>query len=243
MQLLLIILITLFGALVRSVFGFGEALVTMPLLALIGLPLPTATALIGAVGFLVALPATIRYRANIDWPTILRLLAGSLIGISFGIYLVKTVPTKLVLSALGIFLIIYGSYSLYRSFHHEIKGAHLKNSGWDFIAGFVSGTLGSAYNSHGVPVAVYGTLKKWPAAKLRGILQAHFLIVGLLVVISHITAGFWSLAAFKLLLYAAPGLIVTVILGNYIVDHIAPEKLIKYIYAMLILFGVLLLFR
>ena len=67
--------------------------------------------------------------------------------------------------------------------------------------------------------------------------------MGLLVVISHITAGFWSLAAFKLLLYAAPGLIVTVILGNYIVDHIAPEKLIKYIYAMLILFGVLLLFR
>ncbi|WP_290123709.1 hypothetical protein [Paucilactobacillus hokkaidonensis] len=44
MSLILIILIVLFGALVRTVFGFGEALVTMPLLALVGFNLQESTA-------------------------------------------------------------------------------------------------------------------------------------------------------------------------------------------------------
>lgn len=59
MTLVLIVLIALFGALVRTVFGFGEALVTMPLLALLAVNLQTSVALIGALGLIVALPGAI----------------------------------------------------------------------------------------------------------------------------------------------------------------------------------------
>ncbi len=107
----------------------------------------------------------------------------------------------------------------------------------------VSGALGSAYNSHGVPVAVYGMLKQWPAAHLRAILQAHFLCVGVLVVISHVAAGFWSLEAVKVLLMVIPGLVLTVPLGNWIVDRMAPARAIKFVYGALIIFGLLLMLK
>lgn len=173
----------------------------MPLLALLGYDLKTSTALIGAVGLLVAL------------------------------------------HGLGLFLIVYGGYSLWRSHSGRVGKPHLVAKGYDYLAGMVSGALGSAYNSHGVPVAVYGMLKQWPATHLRAILQAHFLCVGVLVVFSHVAAGFWSLEAVKVLLMVIPGLVLTVPLGNWIVDRMAPARAIKFVYGALIIFGLLLMLK
>jgi uncharacterized membrane protein YfcA len=241
MIILGVLIIAWIGALTRTVFGFGEALVSMPLLALIGFDLQTSTALIGAVGLLVALPATIREWHNIDFKAVRRLVTGSLVGVPLGILVIKKVPAGIVLHGLGIFLIVYGIYSLWRSFSGRIGRPHLEAQGYDYLAGMISGALGSAYNSHGVPVAVYGTLKKWPAQQLRAVLQAHFLCVGILVVASHITAGFWSLKAIELLAMIIPGLLITVPFGNWLVGRIAPAKAIKLVYGALIIFGILLM--
>lgn len=238
-----VLLIVWIGALVRTVFGFGEALISMPLLALISFDLKTSTALIGAVGLLVALPATVREWRHIDFKAVRRLVTGSLFGVPLGILMVKTVPATVVLRGLGTFLIIYGAYSLWYSFSGQISRPHLVNNNYDYLAGIVSGTLGSAYNSHGVPVAVYGTLKKWSARQLRAILQAHFLCVGILVVISHISASFWSIDALKMLGMVVPGLLVVVPFGNWLVARIDAVKAIKLIYAALIVFGILLWIR
>ena len=66
MTIIMILLIVALGAFTRTVFGFGEALVTMPLLALIAIDLKAATALTGALGLIVAIPAVIRHRQQID---------------------------------------------------------------------------------------------------------------------------------------------------------------------------------
>ena len=90
-------------------------------------------------------------------------------------------------------------------------------------------------------MAVYGTLKKWSAQQLRAILQAHFLCVGILVVASHLAAGFWSIKALEVLAMVIPGLIVVVPFGNWLVARIAPERAIKLVYGALIIFGILLM--
>lgn len=244
MQIIIAVLaIALFGALVRTIFGFGEALVTMPLLALVGFDLQTSTALIGALGLIVALPATIRYRTYIDFAVVKRLVIGSFFGIPIGILLVKKIPREFVLGILGIFLIVYGSYSLTKILMKHTGKARLKSNKYDYWAGLIAGALGSAYNSHGVPVAIYGTLKKWSPDKVRGILQAHFLCVGVLVVISQLAAGFWSMDVVKLLLLLIPGLLVVIPLGNYLFDRIPKTKLILLIYGLLIFLGILLLIQ
>ncbi|MFD1319062.1 sulfite exporter TauE/SafE family protein [Loigolactobacillus zhaoyuanensis] len=243
MSLLLIILIALFGALVRTVFGFGEALVTMPLLALVGFDLQSATALIGALGLLVALPATIKFRAQIDFAVVRRLVLGSLFGVPLGIFLIKTVASRLILHLLGLFLISYGGYSLYKLWRQQPGKARLHANSWDYLAGLISGALGSAYNSHGVPVVIYGSLKRWPVEQLRGILQAHFVCVGMIVVASQVVSGFWTMKVIQLLVIIIPLLFVVIPLGNWLSTHIARETLVKYIYMLLIIFGGLLFYR
>ncbi|WP_282808462.1 TSUP family transporter [Secundilactobacillus kimchicus] len=121
--------------------------------------------------------------------------------------------------------------------------AHLTNPRFDYLAGAVSGALGSAYNSHGVPIVIYGTLKKWPVDELRGILQAHFVCVGLLVVMGQASAGFWNFSVVKLLLIIVPLLVIVVPFGNWVASKIAPDRLVRYIFGLLVVFGGLLLTR
>ena len=240
MSIIIIILIVLLGALTRTVFGFGEALVTMPLLALVAFDLQSATALIGALGLIVAIPAAIRYRTKIDLAVVRRLVLGSLLGVPVGIAVMKWVPTKIVLGALALFLISYGTYNLVRKSAAQV---HLASPKWDYLAGLISGIMGSAYNSHGVPVVIYGTLKKWSVDELRGILQAHFVCVGTIVVASHILAGFWTVQVLQLLALSLPLLLIVIPIGNWISAKIAPTTMVKYIYGLLIIFGGLLLIK
>lgn len=244
MMMAIIVGIALFGALTRTIFGFGEALVTMPLLALAGVNLQSSTALIGALGLIVAVPAVIRFRSHIDVAIVRRLVVGSLLGVPIGLALVKWLPATIVEHLLGVFLIGYGSYSLWRDYHPVANAkAHLTNPRFDYLAGAVSGALGSAYNSHGVPIVIYGTLKKWPVDELRGILQAHFVCVGLLVVMGQASAGFWNFSVVKLLLIIVPLLVIVVPFGNWVASKIAPDRLVRYIFGLLVVFGGLLLTR
>lgn len=243
MTIIMVLLIVALGAFTRTVFGFGEALVTMPLLALIAIDLKAATALIGALGLIVAIPAVIRHRQQIDIAVVRRLVIGSLLGVPVGIALMTYVPTTIVLRTLAGFLILYGSYNRYQLHRHHVQQQHLQSHHWDYLAGIISGVMGSAYNSHGVPVVIYGTLKKWPVASLRGILQAHFICVGTIVVISHILAGFWTIQVLQLLGLSLPLLLVVIPLGNWVSTRIDSRTMVRYIYDLLIVFGCLLLYK
>ncbi|XXL52427.1 TSUP family transporter [Mammaliicoccus lentus] len=78
--LILVVIAILLGALVRNIFGFGEALVTMPLLSLLNIDFKLSVSIVAIIGILVAFPVFIKSRKDIDWSIIKRLLIGSIIG-------------------------------------------------------------------------------------------------------------------------------------------------------------------
>ncbi|MFC6323539.1 sulfite exporter TauE/SafE family protein [Companilactobacillus baiquanensis] len=242
MTYFLVVLIALFGALMRTIFGFGEALVTMPLLALMTFNIESSTAIIGALGLIVAIPAAMKYKGSIDYSVLKRLVIGSILGIPIGILIIKLGSPQIIMKILGIFIIVYGTYNLY--FINKKNPINFKmGDKYDYLAGIVSGILGSSFNSHGVPIVVYGTAKKWDIFKLRGILQGHFICVGSIVVLSQISSGMWSMEVVKLLLVIVPLLLVVIPLGNWISSKINSAHFIKYVYMILILFGAILLIK
>ena len=242
MTYFIVVLIALFGALMRTVFGFGEALVTMPLLALMAFDLQTSTALIGALGLIVAVPVALKYRQHIDLATLKRLVIGSILGIPVGILIIKLGSPQIIMKVLGSFIVIYGVYNLYAL--KRQRTSHLKiGDKYDYLAGIVSGILGASFNSHGVPIVVYGTAKKWDADKLRGILQGHFVCVGSLVVLSQLASGMWNIEVVKLLAMIIPLLLIVIPLGNWINSKIDSQHFTKYVYMVLIIFGLILLLK
>ena len=196
----------LLGAMVRIVFGFGEALVTMPLLALLNLDFKLSISVVAIVGLLVAFPVFIRSRGNLDWSIIKRLLIGSIIGTPIGIIIVKWANEDVIIKFLGVFILLYGAINLINYYKNIYQVKLNIPKFYDYIAGIVSGVLGSAYNSHGVPIIIYGTLKKWHVTDLKNFTSTLF-ITGCFIVFSHGVSGFWSISLWYLLLAILPLLI------------------------------------
>jgi len=240
--IMLIMAAVFIGAFIRAIFGFGEAVVSMPLLALLSVDLHTSISLVGLAGLTVALFTVVSSWRDVEKPTLVRLVMGALIGIPLGLLLVIQLPASIVTVGLGVFLIVYGSYSFWKiSLAKVSQKSKLQAKFWAIPAGIVSGTLGSAYNSHGVPVVVYGTLRRWEPKRFRGTLQAHFLISGIFIVVGQALGGLWTQDLFLLFGLSLPAIIVATLLGMILYKRIPNEKFERYVFLLLVVLGCLLL--
>src|SRR5271167_4835510 len=106
-----VLLVIFFATLIRSVFGFGEALIAVPLLAL-RLPVNVAAPLAVLVSITVAAVIVVQ-----DWQKIhLRssgwLVLSTLFGIPLGLALLTAGNQRTVKGALGIIIMAFALYSL-----------------------------------------------------------------------------------------------------------------------------------
>jgi uncharacterized membrane protein YfcA len=238
----LVVVAVFIGALMRTVFGFGEAIVSMPLLALLPIPIHTSVSLIGLAGLTVASLTVVSGWRHIERPILIRLALSTVIGIPVGLVMLYLAPASVIMTGLGIFLIVYGVYSvikkrIFKTIDHPL----LKAKGWVYPFGFASGVLGGAYNFNGVPVVIYGTLRQWNPDRFRGTLQAHFLISGVLVVTGHAIGGLWTVDALVLYGYSIPAILLATVLGVYVNKRIPAKKFESYLFLIIILLGVLML--
>lgn len=230
------------GGLVRTYFGFGEALISMPLLALIGLETHTAISVVGLAGLFVASLNIFSDYRNIKYNVLFIMLAGSLVGIPIGVWILRYFNTDIVQMMLGGFLIIYGTYALsrYLLLNNHIRIV-LKSSIWSGITGIVSGILGSLYNSHGVPVVIYGTLSRWHIKDFRSTIQAHFFLTAIFVVMGQGFGGIWTEQTIPLFLMSLPCLIMSVLIGKYLSKLTSYNHFEKWLYLFIVILGALIL--
>ncbi|ASK62649.1 permease [Virgibacillus phasianinus] len=240
--MILVIAAVFIGALMRATFGFGEAVVSMPLLALMPIDLHTAISLIGLAGLTVAVLTVSTGWRHIDRPALIRLAIATVIGIPAGLVLVKFAPAIVITVALGTFLIVYGIYSLAKPFlTSQAQPPRLTKPAWALPFGFAAGMLGSAYNFNGVPVVVYGTIRRFEPERFRGTLQAHFLISGVMVVVGQALGGLWSGELFILYGLSLPVILIATLMGIFIHRRIPNHKFERYVFMLIILLGMLLL--
>jgi uncharacterized membrane protein YfcA len=240
--IVLVVVAVFVGALMRAMFGFGEAIVSMPLLALLPLPLQVSVSLIGLAGLTVALLTVLSGWRHIERPVLIQLAVTAVLGIPVGLVLIHFTPAIVITSGLGIFLIVYGGYCLIKKeLFRVIERPLLNDRGWVLLFGFASGVLGSAYNFNGVPVVVYGTLRRWNPDRFRGTLQAHFLISGILVVAGQALGGLWTIDALIYYAYSLPAILVATALGVFLNKRIPAVKFERYVFIIIIALGILLL--
>ncbi len=236
MPLPLLIALILFVAIATSAtFGFGAALLSMPLLTAV-LGLQTAAPLFN----LAATTATFCI-VLLNWKKIFigpawRLFLGTVVGVPLGIVLIRTVPEPLVVGALGILLILFG---IYRCTNAPLPKLHYPSWGYGF--GFVAGILGGAYNTSGPPVVIYGTMQQWPPTRFQATLQGYFLPTALTILVSHGLAGSWTEQVISLYLWSIPGILAGVGIGRYLNQRISPRRFKHLISMLLIALGIMLL--
>jgi uncharacterized membrane protein YfcA len=205
---------------IRSAFGFGEALIAVPLLSLI-IPVDVAAPVAVLVSITVALIAVAQ-----DWREIHARSAGWLVlsalaGIPLGLALLKSVSESVIKSALGVVIIVFSTYTLLSRRDYELKHDRLA---WLF--GFTSGVLGGAYGMNGPPLVVYGSLRRWSPERFRATLQGYFLPASLIGMCGYWLAGLWTAEVTRYYLLSLPVVIAAVFVGRLIKPQIPVRRVV-----------------
>ncbi len=224
------------AAVVRAIFGFGDALVAMPLLSL-WLEPRLATPLFALVSLTAATAIFLSSWRSLDFRAVWRLLIGAAVGVPLGTWLLAAAPSDWVLAGLGAFTAAFGLYRLLQPHVPVWKASPL----WALPFGLLSGLLGGAYNTGGPPVVLYGSLQAWPPERFRATLQGYFWPVNVLTVASHGLSGLWTGEVWRLYLWALPVVAIATVLGSLIHHHLSAQRFERWLFATLVVLGVLLM--
>jgi len=243
------------SSLCRSTFGFGDALLAMPVLVLVVGP-TTATPLVGLVAITISGSIAVGSWRRIDWAAAWRLVVASAAATPVGLLLLRGAPEEVVKGLLGAVCVAYGLYGLAAARRARARrepaagdgepaaeapaAPRLRSDGWAWPFGLVAGCLGGAYNTNGPPVVVYGTLRGWEPERFRVSLQGYFFPAGVVVAAAHAANGLWTADVLRLYGLGLPVVALALLLGGWLHRRIPPRRFVVALYLLLVGLGVAL---
>jgi uncharacterized protein len=234
LSLWIVISVFLISTFVRSAIGFGDALLAMPFLILT-VGIKTATPLVALIAATISLILLIKKWHLLSLHEMWKLILATFLGIPFGLILLNCVPEDLVKAVLGMLLILYGLYGLL-----GLAVPQIQDKWWASASfGFAAGVLGGGYNISGVPMVLYGTLRRWTPNTFRINLQGYFFVTNCLIAVSHGLSGLWTLQVLQLYAYSLPSAILGIFVGEILGNQIQTKVFSQLTYVLLILIGIL----
>ncbi|HEV2134834.1 MAG TPA: sulfite exporter TauE/SafE family protein [Terracidiphilus sp.] len=236
---LFVLLVLAAATLIRSTFGFGEAMFAVPLLALL-IPLKVAAPLAVLLSITIAAVVVAQDWRMIHLRSTAWLVLSSLAGIPLGLSLLASGHQRL--AKAGLAFVIMGC-SVY--FLIDRTPFHLQRDSrrWLLGCGFVAGILGGAYGMNGPPLVIYGSIRRWPAQQFRATLQAYFLPASILGMTGYWLAGLWVPAVSHYYLISLPVVLPAVFLGRFMHLRLPARAFVRYVYFVLGATGALLLIQ
>ncbi len=229
---LLFVILVFFSAFQQTVSGFGFALFLMPL-ATIVFGLRTAASLVALDAVTLYAINLFRYRNAVNGRQVWRLGTAAALGAPIGVWVLVNANEVIVKWLLGLLLIGYAAYSLAKPF-----ALHVESDQWGYLAGFLGGCLGGAYNVPGPPIVIYGALRGWDKDEFRAVLQAIFLVSGTIAVASHFIAGRVTPDVRSLYATSVPGLLFGIGAAAWADRHVNRPRFRVLVSAMVLVMGV-----
>ena len=231
----LVVAIVLFLAtFVRSALGFGEALIAVPLLALV-LPVTVAAPIAALVSVTVAAVVVAQDWRHIQVKSAAWLVLSTLIGIPFGLLLLTRVAEPIVKALLALVIISFSLQAL------RAKRWRLATDGLAWLFGVAAGVLGGAYGMNGPPLALYGSLRGWPPAEFRATLQGYFLPASAAGMFGYWMVGLWTPSVTHFYLTSLPAILVAIVAGRAVNQRLSARGFLLAVYSGLLVVGVVLL--
>lgn len=241
------------ASLFAAVFGFGDAIIAMPLLALLfGVEAVRAAPLVVSVSFCMSLANTSvdiqsgAQRAAGRWTTSLALLGGAVIGVPLGVRALVTVPPYAIRGCVGALLLAYGSLNLYVARAETAESsAPARDEGSlaalavAFPFGLAAGFLGGAVAEPGPAAVVLGQARRWTPPTLRCMLLRFFLPVQVLSLMEFQKAGLIDAATAAQALVALPLVAVAVVGGTKINRTVDPDDFSEILAVLVLILGCL----
>ncbi len=232
---LAILLIFVVAMFVQTSTGFGSALISMSfLISMLG---PDVAAPLFALSFSsVSIIITYRYRHELKFRNIWRIMLAGLVGVPIGVGIISQWNETITLFIFGSFVCAYAVYSLF-----GFKPPPTQHKGWQWLTGLLAGMISGAFNTSGPVYIVYGDTQRWQPFEFKGNLQLLFFVNSIMTTTNHFLFGNMTQEIFGLWLYAIPGITIGIGLGLFMDRFIQPEPFRKVVLVLLFMSGVSLL--
>jgi len=230
-------LIIFLAFLTRSLTGFGSALISVPLLALLfDLKFVVPLESVLEVGFTVLMISKVY--PKIHKKTLLPMSVGAVLGTLLGTYFLRTLGDVLLKRILGTLIILFALY-----FWREDQGERTGNfsANWGILAGAGGGVLGGLFGTSGPPFVAYLAYKLKEKEVLRASLIGMFAVDYTWRTMIFAFSGLLTAELLTFALYLTPALICGTILGHRIHFRITVGPFRKIVAGILLISGILLL--
>jgi uncharacterized membrane protein YfcA len=231
----LIVAIIFIATLVRSLVGFGEALVAVPLLAFV-LPVETAAPLATLVSITVAAVFLLLDWQHVQLKSAVLLLAPTFLGIPVGLWMLTRADETVVKIVLAVIIAAFSTYSLAGGRVHASIGERTAP-----LFGFLAGIMGGGYGMNGPPIVVYGTLRKWRPQEFHATLQGYFLPASTVGMAGYWMAGLWTSSVSAHYLASLPAIAVAIAGGRALHRRLDARRFTTLVHIALIIVALMLL--
>jgi uncharacterized membrane protein YfcA len=237
LEIPLFLFATFAGAFVAGLSGFAFGLVAASLWLYFLSPLQTAT-LIVAFGLIVQGYSVWKLRGSLDWRKLWPLLLGATIGVPIGVTLLTWADPHKVRVGVGLLLIVYSVYALFRPALKPTTGGAVA----DASIGFLNGVLGGLTGLAGILVTIWSGLRGWPKDVQRAVFQPVAVFIFALSALWLGAKGTVTLETVKLFVIGLPFLIAGTWLGLKLFGRLNEAAFRKLVLALLFASGLALSF-
>lgn len=206
------------AVIVRAALGFGDVLVSVPILALFVGPRQVVP-LMGLVGATNALLLLVMERQSVRWRPVRFLLLASVVGLPIGVALLRWLAEDTISLGLGVVLIAFCVWTLAGR-----RAVRLDSAGWALPFGLCAGVMGGAVTATGPPIVAYSTTQDWNPSERRATMQGFFLPNSILILLSHGLVGFWTPTVLRTYLLAIPVCLIALPVGRWIAGGLSQSR-------------------
>jgi hypothetical protein len=203
----------------------------MPLLCLL-MDVKTAVPLCMLNSVVITSYLLFRLNGHLRIAIILPLCLASIPGIYVGTTFLRGIDSDIISICLGLLLATYSIYSLVAKPRPRIV-----HKGWGYVAGFLSGAIGSAFSAGGPPTIIYTTLNDWPKDKMKATLTGFFAFTSCLTAVVHALTGLTTATVLHNFIFSAPAVLVGTAAGSALYGRMPRESFNRLIFIFLIVMG------
>ena len=238
MELIALSLLTVVASVIAGVSGFGFAVFLMSFFPLI-LGVKDANVLVSLAGIAITIYLFVPLRRKVKWWIVARILAGMVVGIPAGVWILVRVNEKYLAIGLGTFIILYIMYDLL-ILHRFKKQVPLH---FGYFAGFVGGAFAGAITAGGPPIVAFLSSLEHDKETTKANVLAYITIASLYKVVFLL---YYNLITRQMLVYSAVLLIPSfagMLIGKAVFKRLSNEWFRRVVLGILLIAAVIIIVK
>ncbi|MEO9516417.1 MAG: sulfite exporter TauE/SafE family protein [Paracoccaceae bacterium] len=227
------------GGFINGLSGTGTALFALGFYLVVLQPV-TAVAIVAFMSILAGLQGlwVVRQAIAANPKRLLRFLIPGLAGVPIGLILLDVIDVRSLRIGIALFLILYGGYFAFRS----ALPAFSRNTPWiDALIGGLGGILGGAASMSGAIPAIWLSLRPWPKAETRAVLQPYNVAVLTTTVTLLFLKGAYDATAVRALIVTVPCGLIAAQIGIFVFRRLSDDMFRRLLIILTLLMGIGLL--